>query len=102
MKFAIEVSGLGKDIRSHAADILGRINLSSGHANFLWGLKVRENLAGIYEFELKNSTCSLMVDNHRQRLPQILDVFAHSRAGVDDIQIRESDLEDVFITLAKF
>lgn len=60
-----------------------------------------ENLPGIYEFELKNSTCRLMVDNHRQRLPQILDVFARSRAGVDDIQIRESDLEDVFITLAK-
>jgi len=31
MKLAIEVSGL-------------RINLSSGHANFLWSLKVRENL----------------------------------------------------------
>ena len=60
-----------------------------------------KNLPGIYEFELKNSTCRLMVDNHRQRLPQILDVFARSRAGVDDIQIRESDLEDVFITLAK-
>jgi len=247
-----EVRVLGKDIRRHAADVLGRINLSSGHANFLWGLKVRENLEyyamlygipgrrrrqkvaeliellelqdfagsrfdelssgtkqklslakalindpellfldeptvgldpdvavrirgflsflheekhttilmtthnmqeaeflcqqvaflrdgtirafgkppelkqqlklgdtilihfnnleipvnfenlpGIYEFELKNSTCRLMVDNHRQRLPQILDVFARSRAGVDDIQIRESDLEDVFITLAK-
>jgi ABC-2 type transport system ATP-binding protein len=247
-----EVRVLGKDFRSHAADILGRINLSSGHANFLWGLKVRENLEyyamlygiparrrrqkvaeliellelqdfagsrfdelssgtkqklslakalindpellfldeptvgldpdvavrirkflqflhdekqttilmtthnmqeaeilceqvaflrdgtirafgtpselkrqlklgdtilihfnglqfpvsfenlpGIYECELKNSTCRLMVDNHRQRLPQILDVFARSRAGVDDIQIQESDLEDVFITLAK-
>lgn len=247
-----EVRVLGRDIRRHAADVLGRINLSSGHANFLWGLKVRENLEyyamlygipgrrrrqkvaeliellelqdfagsrfdelssgtkqklslakalindpellfldeptvgldpdvavrirgflsflheekhttilmtthnmqeaeflcqqvaflrdgtirafgkppelkqqlklgdtilihfnnleipvnfknlpGIYEFELKNSTCRLMVDNHRQRLPQILDVFARSRAGVDDIQIRESDLEDVFITLAK-
>jgi ABC-type multidrug transport system ATPase subunit len=60
-----------------------------------------ENLPGIYECELKNSTCRLMVDSHRQRLPQILDVFARSRAGVDDIQIRESDLEDVFITLAK-
>jgi len=247
-----EVRVLGKDIRSHAADILGRINLSSGHANFLWGLKVRENLEyyamlygisgrrrrqkvaeliellelqdfagtrfdelssgtkqklslakalindpellfldeptvgldpdvavrirkflqflheekrttilmtthnmreaeilceqiaflkegairafgkplelkqqlklgdtilihfsklqfplsfenlpGVYEFELSNSTCRLMVDNHRQRLPQILDVLACSRAGVDDIQIRESDLEDVFIALAK-
>ena len=247
-----EVRVLGKDFRGHAADILGRINLSSGHANFIWGLKVRENLEyyamlygipgprrrqkvaelikllelqdfagarfdelssgtkqklslakalindpellfldeptvgldpdvavrirkflkflheekhttilmtthnmqeaeilcqqvaflregtirafgkppelkqqlklgdtirihfnkpqlpvrfenfpGIYEFELKDSTCRLMVDNHRQRLPQILDVFARSRAGVDDIQIRESDLEDVFITLAK-
>jgi ABC-2 type transport system ATP-binding protein len=247
-----EVRVLGKDIRRNAADILGRINLSSGHANFLWGLKVRENLEyyamlygiparrrrqkvaeliellelqdfagsrfdelssgtkqklslakalindpellfldeptvgldpdvavrirkflrflheekhttilmtthnmheaetlcqqvaflrdgtirafgkpaelkqqlklgdtilihfnrlevplsfeklpGIYECELKNSTCRLMVDSHRRRLPQILDVFARSRAGVDDIQIRESDLEDVFITLAK-
>ena len=247
-----EVRVLGKDIRSHAADILGRINLSSGHANFLWGLKVRENLEyyamlygipgkrrrqkvaeliellelqdfagarfdelssgtkqklslakalindpellfldeptvgldpdvaarirkflqflheekqttilmtthnmgeaeilcqqiaflrngtirafgepselkrqlklgdtiiihfkvlqptanfqnlpGIYACELKNSTCRLMVDNHRQRLPQILDEFTRSRSAVDDIQIREADLEDVFITLAK-
>ena len=247
-----EVRVLGKDIRSHAVDILGRINLSSGHANFLWGLKVRENLEyyamlygipgkkrrqkvaeliellelqdfagarfdelssgtkqklslakalindpelvfldeptvgldpdvasrirkflqflheekqttilmtthnmgeaeilcqqiaflrngtirafgepselkrqlklgdtiiihfkvlqptanfqnlpGIYACELKNSTCRLMVDNHRQRLPQILDEFTRSRSAVDDIQIREADLEDVFITLAK-
>jgi ABC-2 type transport system ATP-binding protein len=68
------------------------------------GLKLAvsfENLPGIYECELKNSTCRLMVDSHRQRLPQILEVFARCRAGVDDIQIRESDLEDVFITLAK-
>jgi len=247
-----QVHVLGRDIRSHAADILGRINLSSGHANFLWGLKVRENLEyyamlygiparrrrqkvaeliellelqdvsgsrfdelssgtkqklslakalindpellfldeptvgldpdvavrirkflqflheekqttilmtthnmreagilcqqvaflrdgsirafgkpaelkrqlklgdtilihfkalqlsvnfenlpGIYACEMKNSTCRLMVDDHRQRLPQILDEFARIRAGVEDIQIREADLEDVFITLAK-
>jgi ABC-2 type transport system ATP-binding protein len=247
-----EVRVLGRDIRRHAADILGRINLSSGHANFLWGLKVRENLEyyamlygipgrrrrqkvaeliellelqdfagsrfdelssgtkqklslakalindpellfldeptvgldpdvavrirkflqflheekqttilmtthnmqeaeilcqqvaflrdgsirafgkppelkrqlklgdtivihfkilqiplnfenlpGIYAYELKDSTCRLLVDDHRQRLPQILDEFARSGAGVDDIQIRKADLEDVFIALAK-
>lgn len=60
-----------------------------------------EKLPGIYACEMQNSTCRLMVDDHRRRLPQILDECARSGAGVDDIQIRKADLEDVFITLSK-
>ena len=36
---------LGEDIRSRSMEIRRRVNLSSGHANFLWSLTVRENLA---------------------------------------------------------
>jgi ABC-2 type transport system ATP-binding protein len=39
-----EVRVLGKDIRTHGPEICGHINLSSGHANFLWSMTVRENL----------------------------------------------------------
>ena len=39
-----EVRILGMDVRTHAMDLRERINLSSGHANFLWSMTVRENL----------------------------------------------------------
>jgi ABC-2 type transport system permease protein len=39
-----EVRVLGKDLRKNAGAVRRRINLSSGHANFLWSLTVRENL----------------------------------------------------------
>lgn len=35
---------LGMDIRTDAKAICKRINLSSGHANFLWSMTVQENL----------------------------------------------------------
>ncbi len=35
---------LGVDIGSYPQQIRGRINISSGHANFLWSMSVRENL----------------------------------------------------------
>ncbi len=38
------VSVLGMDVGTHASEIRRRINLSSGHANFLWSLTVQENL----------------------------------------------------------
>jgi ABC-2 type transport system ATP-binding protein len=39
-----EVRVLGRDIRRDGAEITRRINLSSGHANFLWSMTVRENV----------------------------------------------------------
>ncbi len=39
-----EVRVLGKDPRKNGMQICKRINVSSGHANFLWSLNVRENL----------------------------------------------------------
>jgi len=39
-----EVRILGLDFQTHAMDLRQKINLSSGHANFLWSLTVRENL----------------------------------------------------------
>ncbi|MBF0528119.1 MAG: ABC transporter ATP-binding protein [Deltaproteobacteria bacterium] len=39
-----QVLVLGKDIRLQGSKIFPKINLTSGHANFLWSLTVRENL----------------------------------------------------------
>ena len=39
-----EVRVLGLDVRTDGLEISKRINLSSGHANFLWSMTVRENL----------------------------------------------------------
>ena len=39
-----EVRILGMDVRTHAMELRKRINLSSGHANFLWSMTVQENL----------------------------------------------------------
>lgn len=39
-----DVRILGMDLRTDARMICRRINLSSGHANFLWSMTVRENL----------------------------------------------------------
>lgn len=39
-----EVRVLGKAMPAHAGEICRRINITSGNANFLWSLTVRENL----------------------------------------------------------
>jgi ABC-2 type transport system ATP-binding protein len=63
---------LGKDLRKNAMEICGRINLSSGHANFLWSLNVRENL------EYYAMLYGLSGKNRRQRVEELLDVFGLS------------------------
>jgi ABC-2 type transport system ATP-binding protein len=67
-----EVRVLGKDLRKNAMEICGRINLSSGHANFLWSLNVRENL------EYYSMLYGLSGKNRRQRVEELLDVFGLS------------------------
>ncbi|MEW6265342.1 MAG: ABC transporter ATP-binding protein [Thermodesulfobacteriota bacterium] len=60
---------LGRDIRRGGADIFRRLNLSSGHANFLWSLNVRENLdyyARLY---------GLPGPRRRAKVDQVLNLF---------------------------
>jgi ABC-2 type transport system ATP-binding protein len=59
-----------------------------------------ENLPGLYSVQLQDSFCRLVVDDQRRRLPQILDFFIHNNIVIEDFSMQESDLEDVFITLA--
>jgi len=58
-------------------------------------------MTGLYGVQLQDSTCLVVVDDHRRRLPQILDILIRNKIVFDDISVRESDLEDVFITLAR-
>jgi len=64
-----EVRVLGKDLRKNATDICSRINLSSGHANFLWSLNVRENL------EYYAMLYGLSGKKRRQRVEDLMDLF---------------------------
>jgi ABC-2 type transport system ATP-binding protein len=60
-----------------------------------------EGLAGIYDFQTTDSTCRIMVDDHRERLPRILDLFIDRRVFIHDLSIQESDLEDVFMAFTR-
>jgi ABC-2 type transport system ATP-binding protein len=61
---------------------------------------ILDRMTGLYRVLLQGTTCLVEVDDHRRRLPQILDVFIHNKIMVDDVSVRRSDLEDVFIKLA--
>jgi hypothetical protein len=58
-------------------------------------------MAGVYGLQADNSTCRILVDDHRERLPQILDLFTRQKIAIHDLRIQESDLEDVFIAFAR-
>jgi len=60
-----------------------------------------EHLQGVYDFQVSNSSCRILVDDHRKRLPQILDFFMSKKVLITDLRIREADLEEVFIALAR-
>jgi ABC-2 type transport system ATP-binding protein len=60
-----------------------------------------ERLEGIYSYQVGDSICRLVVDDHHARLPQILDLLHRCRISVHDLQIQETDLEDVFIAATK-
>ena len=64
-----EVRVLGKDLRRNAGAVRPRINLSSGHANFLWSLNVRENL------EYYAMLYGLSGSRRRQRVDDLLALF---------------------------
>lgn len=65
------------------------------HAQSLRGLK------GVYALEAGDSRCRILVDDHHERLPQILDLFIHEKAFIHDLRIQESDLEDVFMAFTR-
>jgi ABC-2 type transport system ATP-binding protein len=60
-----------------------------------------EALQGIYSLQAEDSTCRILVDDHRERLPQILDFFTSKGISIHDLRTQESDLEDVFLALAR-
>ena len=60
-----------------------------------------EALEGVLRLQVSDSTCRILVDNHRSRLPGIFDFFVDEKATIHDLRIQESDLEDVFIAFAK-
>jgi ABC-2 type transport system ATP-binding protein len=60
-----------------------------------------EGLEGIYGYQCSDSSCRILVDDHRERLPQILDLLTGAKVAIHDLRIQESDLEDVFIAYAR-
>ena len=60
-----------------------------------------KSLEGVYEVESGDSACSILVDNNRERLPQVLDVLMNQKVSIHDLRIQESDLEDVYMAFAK-
>jgi ABC-2 type transport system ATP-binding protein len=64
-----EVRVLGRDLRKNAGAVRRRINLSSGHANFLWSLTVKENL------EYYAMLYGLSGNRRRQRVEELLELF---------------------------
>lgn len=59
-----------------------------------------EGQEGIYGYQCSDSSCRILVDDHRERLPQILDLLTEAKVAIHDLRIQESDLEDVFIAFA--
>ena len=60
-----------------------------------------KELQGIYGLQTSDSSCRILVDDHHQRLPQILDFFIGEKIFIHDLRVQESDLEDVFIAFTR-
>jgi ABC-2 type transport system ATP-binding protein len=60
-----------------------------------------EGMQGVYGLQVSDSSCHILVDDHHERLPQILDLLTGLQVTIHDLRIQESDLEDVFIAFAK-
>jgi len=59
------------------------------------------DLNGIYEVKMDSQSCQILVDDHKKRLPFILDLLVRQGIAIRNLSIQEANLEDVFITLAK-
>jgi len=93
----IKALGKPKDLKNELrlGDTIVIAFSGSLHAESLQGLK------GIYALQTSDSTCRILVDDHHERLPQILDFFLSEKAFVHDLSIQESDLEDVFMAFTR-
>jgi ABC-2 type transport system ATP-binding protein len=60
-----------------------------------------QSMPGVYGMQIFDSTLQILVDDHRQRLHQVLEFLMEQKISVADIRIKESDLEDVFIAFAR-
>ena len=65
-----DVRILGRDLRTDARVICNKINLSSGHANFLWSMTVQENLQ--YYAMLYGLSGKI----RRQKIESLMDLFS--------------------------
>jgi len=59
-----------------------------------------ETMKGIYGLQVRDSSCRIVVDDHRERLPHILDLFISQGVLIHNLSIQESNLEDVFLAFA--
>jgi ABC-2 type transport system ATP-binding protein len=60
-----------------------------------------QGMKGIYGLQVSDSSCRILVDDHHQWLPKILDLFIVQKVSIHDLRIQESDLEDVFIAFSR-
>jgi ABC-2 type transport system ATP-binding protein len=60
-----------------------------------------QTLTGVYNVQVSDSSCEILVDNHKERLPQLLGFFTGQHLIINNIDVQESNLEDVFITFTK-
>ncbi|MFH0845344.1 MAG: ABC transporter ATP-binding protein [Pseudomonadota bacterium] len=60
-----------------------------------------ENMKGMFHLQVNGSSCHMVVDDHRKRLPEILGLFVSEKILISDLHLQESDLEDVFIAFTK-
>jgi len=93
----IKALGKPQDLKRELS--LGDAILIAFHGS-VTGLSL-ESLPGVYSFQAWDSSCRIVVDDHRERLPQILDFFIRKKVPIYDLRIQESDLEDVFIAYAR-
>jgi len=73
---------LGRDVLSQGPEVYPRMNLSSGHANFLWSMNVRENLS--YYAMLYG----LSRPRRRERIDSLMDLFdltPYARVKFDEL-----------------
>jgi ABC-2 type transport system ATP-binding protein len=93
----IKALGQPRDLKNelHLGDTIAIVFSGPLHADSLQGMK------GIYALQIGDSSCRILVDDHHERLPQILDVFIGQKAFIHDLRIQESDLEDVFMAFAR-
>jgi ABC-2 type transport system ATP-binding protein len=60
-----------------------------------------EKMEGVYHVQAGDSFCSIVVDDHRARVPGIIGLLLNRGVVVRELRVKESDLEDVFIAFAR-